>query len=160
MANLPATDKAKLAYVMLRYKMSFDDGVKLFGKYVGNWGGEATRWRFDAVKDGEVVATVTKSPKKDLFIKMDVFGKEIKDGEEITLTEGDTYAMAPVRIRIVDEYGNTASYAQLPIKIEVGGDLELVGPDTVCAEGGMCGTYIKSNGKAIASGNITCRLFK
>ncbi len=38
----------KLAWCMVRYKMSFADGVALYGKYVGNWGGAATRWRFDA----------------------------------------------------------------------------------------------------------------
>ena len=41
---------------MLRYKMAFKDGVALYGKYVGNWGGEATRWRFDAVQDGNAVS--------------------------------------------------------------------------------------------------------
>lgn len=47
---------------MVRYKMSFDDGVKLYGKYVGNWGGAATRWRFDAKNGDTVVKSVTLCP--------------------------------------------------------------------------------------------------
>ena len=56
--------------------------------------------------------------------------------------------MAAIRIRILDEYGNIASYAQLPVKLTVEGAVELVGPDVVTAEGGMTGTYIRTIGQA------------
>jgi beta-galactosidase len=39
-------------------------------------------------------------------------------------------------------------YAQFPIKLELSGDAELIGPDLITAEGGMCGTYIRTKGKA------------
>ena len=55
--------------------------------------------------------------------------------------------MAAIRIRIEDEYGNTASYAQIPVTIEVQGPIELVGPSAVTAEGGMAGTYIRTTGQ-------------
>ena len=32
--------------------------------------------------------------------------------------------------------------------LKLSGDAELVGPETVTAEGGMCGTYIRSTGRA------------
>ena len=38
LAGLPLRYKLKLAWCMVRYKMSFADGVALYGKYVGNWG--------------------------------------------------------------------------------------------------------------------------
>ena len=62
LAGLPLAYKVKFGWCMLHYKMSFEDGVALYGKYVGNWGGEATRWRFDAVQDGNVVRSVTLCP--------------------------------------------------------------------------------------------------
>ena len=55
--------------------------------------------------------------------------------------------MASVRIRILDEYGNVAPYAQVPVRFTLEGDAELVGPDVVTAEGGMTGTYLKTTGK-------------
>ena len=48
---------------------------------------------------------------------------------------------------IVDENGNTAPYAQLPVQLTLEGEAELVGPSVVTAEGGMTGTYIKTVGK-------------
>jgi beta-galactosidase len=129
---------ARMAYAMVRYKMSFDEGVALYGKYVGNWGGEATVWRFDAVKDGEVVKSVTCCPSAKLHL-------EAQPSHSI-LHEGATYDMAAVRIRLLDAYGNPAVYAQIPVILNLEGAAELVGPAVVTAEGGMCGTYIRTIG--------------
>ncbi len=137
--GLPLRYKLKMAWCMIRYKMSFSDGVALYGKYVGNWGGEATRWRFDAVKNGNVVKSVTLSPSKELHLSVRTSTTYLK--------EKDTYDMAAVRIRIEDENGNTASYALLPLHFRVEGDAELVGPDTAVGEGGMTGTYIRTKGR-------------
>ena len=63
------------------------------------------------------------------------------------MREGDTYDMAAVRIRVLDEYGNVAPYAQLPVSLTMEGCAELVGPAVVTAEGGMCGTYLRTTGK-------------
>ena len=62
-----------------------------------------------------------------------------------TLREGNTYDMAAIRVRILDGNGNIAPYAQNPVKFTVEGPLELVGPDVATAEGGMTGTYVKTN---------------
>ncbi len=137
--GLPLSYKLKLAWCMVHYKMSFSDGVALYGKYVGNWGGEATRWRFDGIKNGKVVKSVTLCPSAKLHL-------EVKASAP-ALRERDTYDMAAVRVRILDENGNTAPYALLPVHFSVEGDAFLVGPDTVVAEGGMTGTYIRSAGK-------------
>ena len=44
------------------------------------------------------------------------------------LAEGNSYDMAAVRIRILDENGNVAPYAQLPVQLSLTGDAELVAP--------------------------------
>jgi beta-galactosidase len=62
------------------------------------------------------------------------------------LEEKQSYDMAAVRIRILDEFGNIAPYAQLPVKLQLEGAAELVGPDVVTAEGGMTGAYIRTTG--------------
>ena len=146
MSNMPLSYKLKMAYCMARYKMTFKDGLDLYGKYIGNWGGEATRWRFDAVKNGEVVKSVVKTPGSKLHLEA--------IPSKTKLVEGDTYDMAALRLRIFDENGNESPYAQLPLSISVSGEIELVGPSVVTAEGGMCGTYIRSCGKA-GRGEVT-----
>ena len=138
--GLPLSYKLKLGWCMLRYKMTFEDGVALYGKYVGNWGGAATRWRFDAVQDGKVVRSVTLCPGTKLHLEVRT--------SRTTLREADTYDMAAVRVRVLDENGNPATYAQLPVRFAVEGDAALVGPETAVAEGGMTGTYLRTAGKA------------
>ena len=142
LANLPKAELLRFGYAMVRYKMSFRDGVALYGKYVGNWGGEATVWRFDGIKNGEVVASVTCCPSTDLHLEAVPSSTD--------LIEGDTYDMAAVRIRVLDAQGNVAPYAQLPVRLTVEGAAALVGPDVVTAEGGMCSAYLRTVG---AQGN-------
>ena len=140
LTGLSLADYARMAYAMVRYKLNFNNAFTLYGKYIGNWGGEATQWRFDAINDFEVVASVTCCPSAKLHLEV--------IPSATVLQEGDTYDMAAIRIRILDEYGNIASYAQLPVKFQLEGAAELVGPDAATAEGGMCGTYIRTIGKS------------
>ena len=138
MNGMPKADMARMAYAMVRYKMSYKDGVALYGKYVGNWGGASTVWRFDAIKNGEVVKSVTCCPSAKLHLEA--------TASQTALCEGDTYDMAAVRIRVLDEFGNIAPYAQIPVRLKLEGNAKLVGPDVAVAEGGMCGTYIRTTG--------------
>ena len=78
-------------------------------------------------------------PSCDLGFEVRVSCKELK--------EGDSYDMAAVRIRILDENGNIAPYAQLPVFFNTEGEIQLVGPSVCTAEGGMCGTYVRTTGK-------------
>ena len=138
LGNLTPGDIGNILWAMLRYKLTMADGVRLYGKYTSSWGDAVTVWRFDAIKDGKVVASVSRCPSTKLHLEVTASRTELQ--------EGDTYDMAAVRIRVLDEYGNLTPYAQLPIKLTLTGDAELVGPDMVTAEGGMTGTYIRTIG--------------
>ena len=140
LAGLPPAEAAKMGYAMVKYGMKYADAVKLYEKYVGNWGGEATVWRLMAVKDGEVAASCTLGPSARLHLEA--------TPSSVRLTEGDTYDMAAVRIRILDENGNPAPYAQLPVHFRLTGDAQLVGHEVVTAEGGMTGAYLRTVGRA------------
>ena len=139
-AALPLRGKLALAKTMLRYRLSMQEGVDLYSKYVGNWGGEATVWRFVGKKNGEAFAVKEIRPGTEL--RLDV------QADRTELLEGKTYDMAAVRIRILDECGSVAPYAQLPVSLTVEGDAELVGPPIVTAEGGMCGCYLRTLGRS------------
>lgn len=139
-SNLPLSAIIKMGWVMFRYGLKYSDGVELFGKYVGNWGGESTVWRFDGIKDGEVVISRTLAQSSSLHLDVRVSSTE--------LTEGDSYDMAAVRIRVLDEYGNPAPYSQIPLRFETSGAIELMGPDMATCEGGSTGAYVRTTGKA------------
>lgn len=139
LAGMPLGDKLQMGLAMLRYHMTFDDGVALYGEYVSNWGGEATRWRFEAKRGGKTVASVTRAPGSCLHL-------EVRPSHT-ALCEGASYDMASVRIRVLDEYGNPAPYAQLPVRFTLTGAAALACPETVCAEGGMCGAYVRTTGR-------------
>ncbi len=137
LAGIPKTEMAKMGYAMVKYKLNYQDAVALYGKYVAGWGGEATIWRLEAIDNGRVVKTLTVCPSARLHLEVRV--------SATTLREGNTYDMAAVRVRILDGNGNPAPYAQNPVQFKLEGALELVGPDAACAEGGMTGTYVKTN---------------
>ena len=138
LAGLSPADYLRMGYTMLRYKLKFEDAFKLYGKYIGNWGGEATVWRFDALDGDQVAASVTCCPSSRLHLEV--------TPSSTVLEEKQSYDMAAVRIRVLDEFGNIAPYAQLPVKLSLEGAAELVGPDVVTAEGGMTGAYIRTTG--------------
>ena len=146
MANLPLGSKLRFGRAMLKYKLKYEDGVALYGKYIGNWGGESTVWRFDAVKDGKVIRSVSKCPSRRLHIEA--------RPSRTSLVEEDTYDMAAVRLRLLDENNNPAVYAQIPALLKAEGCIELVGPSVVTLEGGMAGTYVRTTGKE-GSGKLT-----
>jgi beta-galactosidase len=140
MENMPAKMKLTMVEAMARFKMKFDDAYMLFGKYIGNWGGEATRFRFDGIKDGKVVKTVTKSAMTGLRLVLDVSSNE--------LVEGATYDVAAIRIKITDEYGNVMPFFNNQALLEVTGDIEVLGPALADINGGMGGVYVRSTGVA------------
>ncbi len=137
--SMPLKYNLLTLWVMLRYRLTVSDGYRLHGKYVANWGGAATSWRFEAVKDGAVTASAVCAHSAKLHLEL-VPGKTV-------LREGATYDAAAVRIRVRDENGTVAAYAQLPVKLTVTGPAERIGPEVVCAEGGMTGTYIRTTGE-------------
>ncbi|MFI3236651.1 MAG: glycoside hydrolase family 2 TIM barrel-domain containing protein [Lachnospiraceae bacterium] len=146
--NLPLMTKLKMALVMLQEKLTFDDGMRLYYDYVGNWGDEATSYRFDAIKDEEVVATVTKSAVKIPQLQVDI--------DTIVLHEDTSYDVATLRIRAVDEHASQLMTYHGVVSIELSGPLKLIGPKTVSMTAGSTGTYIKTIGE-LGEANITIK---
>ena len=144
MSNLPKSVYVTAFKMILRYHMKPEQAVALYNKYVGDWGGASTTYRFEAIKDGEVAAVVKKEPMHEvrLFAKAD----------HTELCERTTYDVAAVRIEARDENGNVLSFFSEPVSFELEGPAELIGPGTAALQGGMGGTYIKTTGE---SGSVT-----
>ena len=139
-SSLPPKILAKFARLMLLKGFKFSDGVELYGKYIGNWGGEATKWRFDAVKGGKLICSVTRSPGQRVHLEVST--------SKTQLCEGDSYDAAAVRIRAVDEHGNLAPYWQEPVILKCSGPIMLIGPEIISLKGGSGGCYVKTCGSS------------
>lgn len=124
---------------IVQYKMKYNDMVNLYTKYIGNWGESATSYRFEAIKGGVVVKTLVKEPMSKPHLEVKV--------SHTALLEGNTYDVASVRIRAVDEHGNLLPFYQEAIKVETEGPIAVIGGDVVSLKGGMGGLYIKTTGK-------------
>ena len=139
----------KAGRLMLQYKMKMTDAVELYNKYIGDWGGESTVYRFDAITDGEVVASLTKAPMKSQKLMVDV--------SHTGLCEGKSYDVAAIRFKLTDENGNQLPFANDPIALSVSGQIALIGPSVVASQGGMFGCYVKSMGQE-GNGKLTLTL--
>ncbi|MBO4347543.1 MAG: glycoside hydrolase family 2 protein [Lachnospiraceae bacterium] len=131
--------KLKAAKLMLFHHMKMDDAVKLYNKYVGDWGGSATEYRFEAIKDGKVVKELKKTPMTKVCITA--------EADHTSLKEDHTYDVSCVRIKAVDENGNLLNYYNDPLILEIEGEAELIGPKLIALSGGMGGTYVRSTGR-------------
>ena len=137
--NFPPHIIWTIGKAVMKYKMKVQDMVSLYTKYIGNWGETATSYRFEAIKNGEVVKTVVKEPMRKTSLEAKV--------SHTKLHEGSTYDVAAVRIRAIDENQNLLPFYQEPIKVEVEGPIAVIGGDMISLKGGMGGLYIKTIGE-------------
>ncbi|MST57777.1 glycoside hydrolase family 2 protein [Waltera intestinalis] len=126
--------------LLLIYHIDFAEVTRLYTKYIGDWGGTATIYRFDAIKDGKVVKSVTKEPVREIRLEA--------EADHTILTEQHSYDVSLVRIRAVDDHGNVLPFYQEPVRLITEGDISIIGPDTIALQGGMGGTYVKSTGRS------------
>ena len=145
--HLSMSLKLKTLWLMLRYRMSMADATALYNKYTNNWGGTATVYRFDGIKDGQVVSSVTKAPVERIQLHAEASCD--------TLVDGDTYDAALVRISMRDQNGNLLSFCQEAVELSAEGPIRIIGPRTAMLRGGLGGTFIRSTGE---SGNAALTL--
>lgn len=139
MAHPPKSVYANALKLMAFYHMKYDDVSALYTKYVGDWGGAATEYKFEALKDGRVVKTVVKSPAKKISL--------MANADHVNLCEKVSYDVALIRIKAVDEWENTLPFFNDPVALKCEGDIKIIGPKMISLQGGMGGTYVKTTGK-------------
>lgn len=121
------------------HRMNPKEAVPIYNKFIGDWGGEAREYKFEAIKNGEVVKTVTKAAATKAHIEA--------MASHTLLSELHTYDVTAVRIRIVDQNNNQLYFFSQPVSFEIEGPFEIIGPKVVSPMGGCTGVYIKSIGE-------------
>ncbi|MCM1040498.1 MAG: glycoside hydrolase family 2 protein [Ruminococcus sp.] len=134
--DLPKSAMMIAAKLILVYHMKPQDAVPLYTRYVGDWGGESTSYLFEAIKDGEVVKQLVKEPSHSVRLNV--------EADHLELKEKNTYDVAAIRIRAVDENDNLLAFYNEPVWLEAEGAVEIIGPATISLQGGMGGTYVRT----------------
>ena len=138
-SHLPLSLKCKTAWLMLKYGMRFSDAIALYNKYTNNWGDAAVSYRFDAIKDGQVIASVTKEPVRSIHL-------DAKASSDV-LAEGDTYDAALIRISMRDQNDNVLPFCQEAIQLRTEGPIRIIGPEITALRGGLGGTFVRTCGQ-------------
>ena len=146
---LPLPVLLKAAYLMGIKGFTREQGVDLYNRYVASWGGQVVRWRFEAVKNGQAVASTVRCPGETLALEV--------HADTDTLTDGPSWDMATVRIRAVDEYGAVRTWCSRSLSLRAEGAVELIGPASVPLSGGMAGCYLRTRGEA-GTGRLTIEM--
>jgi beta-galactosidase len=146
--HLPLQHKISMGVLMIKERLTMEKAAGLYYKYIGGWGGAVTTFRFEAIKDNQVVKVINKSPSSSVRLSVKVGAT--------TMVEENTYDVAEIRILAIDENGNKLPYYQEPIVLKTWGAIELIGPEVISLKGGMGGTYIKTIGEK-GEGGITLK---
>ena len=115
------------------------EAAPIYNKYIGDWGGESREYKFEAIKDGKVVRTITRSAVANAHFETKI--------SHTLLTELHTYDVSHIRIKIVDQNNNQLYFFNRPVHFNIEGPFEIIGPTTVSPLGGATGVYIKSIGE-------------
>ena len=146
--HMPLKNTLYLAYMMVRYKVSYTDLVGYWNKYVGAWGGKAKTYKFKGYINNQVVKEVEVGPSTTFDLKITPHKEE--------LVNGDTYDTLRIKVEHVDEHNNLMQYSQRILHIETEGPIELIGPEYQTLLGGQLSIYVKSKGeKGVGKVKIT-----
>ena len=132
-------DKIKAIKLMIFDGLNPMEFTRLYEKYIGNWGGERPDFRFVGCVDGKEATSVVKGSYKESHLEVNV--------ENQKLVERETYDVALLRLRMLNQFNQIMRYYQEPIVLKTEGPLEIIGPKIISLKGGMGGTYIKTIGK-------------
>ncbi|MDX9691040.1 MAG: glycoside hydrolase family 2 TIM barrel-domain containing protein [Acholeplasmataceae bacterium] len=134
--RLPLRYKLKMLFLLKRYKLTIDQGIKLFYKYTSGWGSDKLIYRFEGYKDQKLVKTV---------LKENVISTAyVVTASKNELTIKDTYDVMLYHVKKIDQNGELVPYASDAFEIEVDGPIELIGPKYISLIGGGVGFFIKS----------------
>lgn len=128
--------KLFLLKMMKKYKISFDELVDLWNKYIGSWGGEAKFFTFKGYKNGQVVKEVTYGPCTKFDLEVKCYKDHLKNEE--------TYDTALISLNYVDDGGVTCPYANKVVHIETSGPIKLIGDANQALLGGQLSIMVRS----------------
>ncbi len=142
MNHIPIDVRMRAIKLMTFYHMKLNDAIALYEKYIGNGGKSmpVPSYKFEAIKDGNVVKTVVKEPVRSTFINA--------QADHTSLVENTTYDVALIRIKACDQNGNVLNFYNEAVMLSTEGAIEIIGPKIISLKGGYGGTFVKTLGES------------
>ncbi|MGI9277060.1 MAG: glycoside hydrolase family 2 TIM barrel-domain containing protein, partial [Endozoicomonas sp.] len=137
--GLSLMHKLKMLFLLKKNGMSLDDGVALYGKYIGGWGEESTTFRIEGYKDGKLVCEQSRG--QSFEQRLDV---NVDCGE---LVEAETWDTTRITVERRDEDNCVMPYASDALSIETEGPIEVIGPRVISLIGGGVAFWVKTTGQ-------------
>lgn len=134
-AHLQKKDLAKYYFVLKRNHLDFAKITDLFSKYIGN-NSVAPVFDFKGFKEGKLVCEKKYGPSTEFSYRYEASAQALQNG--------DTYDVARVSIKYVDEWGSQLHYAHNILTFKTLGPIEVIGPKTVSLNGGDISVYVRS----------------
>ena len=127
-----------MGLLLLKNKMSLDDGVALFGKYYAGWGQSQRVYTFKGYINSEQVIEVERGPLNKISLEV--------TPSTTNLVNGETYDVALVTLKAVSDLGEILPYHDEVISLETQGEISILGPSVFPLRGGQSGFYVRSHG--------------
>ena len=143
--DMPIKYKLRMAYAMIKNKLTVKAGIDLYSKYVGDWGGKRTIYKFEGYKNGVLVKKIIKTSVNSPKLVVELERKE--------LCISDTYDVLEIIIKATSEYGSILPYANHVINLEANDVIEIIGEKNIPLIGGVAAVYVKSKNK-VGTGKI------
>jgi beta-galactosidase len=137
---------SKIGLVMIKNKLKYKDLVDLWYQFVLSWGTEMTKFTFKGYRGGELVIEKSLAAAHEYHL-------EVTTDREFMVID-DTYDVLRVSVRLIDEYGMPAFYAQEAVSVKVSNELEVLGPSVFPLTGGQTSFYVKTRVLDKAVGKI------
>jgi beta-galactosidase len=141
--------KLMMAWLLKKYKLSLDDGMKLFYKYTTGWGDKLVSYRFEGYKEDVKVKEITKTYDESFICKL--------RSNKTEMVIEDTYDTLRFEFTCEDSKNNVKQYLFDPIQIETKGSIKLIGPHIQTLNSGQIALWVRSIKKGKGSIKITLR---
>lgn len=143
--HLKLKDQLTMLFLLKKYHMTLNDGVRLFFEYTSGWGSDETKYRFEGYLNDQLVSTeIIESHKESIY---QVTGEEV-------MVVAETYDVLRLVVEKTNPSGHVLDFAMDGFVVEVEGPIELISPKVSNLNAGSRAIFIKSNGLGDAKVSI------
>jgi hypothetical protein len=154
--GLSAWDRISMAWLLLKNRMSLQEGEELVGKYVLGWGEADQSWELVGLVDGaeglrrryggDSVPAGLVVHADDLHLKAGGAAESAVWAEPSSY--GEAWDATRIELRLVDQYGNITPFAAEWAQVAVSGPGRVIGPSTLVLQGGCAAFWVRTTGGA------------
>lgn len=144
--HLPIWKQLQMLFLLKKYHLTLNDGVRMFFEYTSGWGSSETIYTFEGyIGDQCVIEQKIEAHKVSEYHLI---------GED-TLVIGETYDVLRLVVEKKNPSGHTLDFAMDGFTVETEGPIELISPKISHLNAGSRAIYIKS--KAVGKAKVTVR---